>query len=470
MANGANRVGLIERLEARTLLSWVPHDMTVAVYFDANRNGVRDAGEHGMPGWKVEATLLYDNTGRNIANVDPPMTQVTDAAGETHFVGWADNHTYPGFAGFRVPLSNRYWFTTDDKPGPTWDPKDPRGNLVNIGVSNIGQVAGQVLNQFNMDGSAIWKRELAGRRVFEDLNRNGRYDRNEPNALTNIGGTYWIYLTAGTHTLRVEDLAGWGRPKGEPTSKTFQVVPGPIEAPDFTVSMSKPVVIDVAATYTKSAMFRLARDKQSFLLKLRTMFADANKVYANSNTNVILRPVAIAATSYKESDSIHTDLTRLHDARDGKVDDALTLRKTSHADLVVLFTDGKEYRGDVVGEGYEYLAGPHHEDRAFSVGALQDDEEDWITLAHEVAHNLGAGHDKPHANVAAPAKYAYGFIHEGADADHSWRDIMAFGPQKPIPFFSTPDFLNDGVQVGHRKTADNARMIREAAPIVAAYG
>ena len=58
--------------------------------------------------------------------------------------------------------------------------------------------------------------------------------------------------------------------------------------------MLHPVQIGVLASYTAGSMD--GRDKHSMAAFVRTLFIEANQVFANSNTNLILNPQTIVRT------------------------------------------------------------------------------------------------------------------------------------------------------------------------------
>jgi hypothetical protein len=83
-------------------------------------------------------------------------------------------------------------------------------------------------------------------------------------------------------------------------------------------------------------------------------------------------------------------------------------------------------------------------------------------FSHEVAHNLGAQHNAEQTGSVPndPYPFARGIC------GPKWMTVMSYPPngewRDVMPAFSSPDLQPDG-------TADNARMIRTSAPLVANY-
>jgi hypothetical protein len=149
----------------------------------------------------------------------------------------------------------------------------------------------------------------------------------------------------------------------------------------------------------------------------------------------------------------------------------LTERDRIKADLAVLLTSRDRTEGEVVGLAYQFANGPGGDRFAFSVVTI-DAGENGITLAHEIGHNVGAGHDAATASGDGddPLKpYAYGYRFRAGAEKRTYKDIMAYGPGATLPFFSTPNFKWLGKPIGNADSADNARIVKEIAPLVAGY-
>ena len=90
-------------------------------------------------------------------------------------------------------------------------------------------------------------------------------------------------------------------------------------------------------------------------------------------------------------------------------------------------------------------------------------------FSHEVGHNLGAQHNAEQVGVIAGDPYPYARGVRSA----KWMTVMSYPPagewRETLPIFSNPDLTYDGAALGVEGQADNVRMIRLAAPIVADY-
>lgn len=220
-----------------------------------------------------------------------------------------------------------------------------------------------------------------------------------------------------------------------------------------------PVVVDLLVAYTPQARGD-AGGTGAIDERVRRAVADTNFVLANSQVDVAVRLVHAAEIEYVESGRLETDLARLRAENDGYLDDAHTLRDRFGADLVTLLVadgndGGRAYQPDDASSpmpGY-----------GFGIVQQRYAADDYI-FAHEIAHNLGAGH-----TLGADAEeHRIPFAHDLNLQAGPQRvgTILADGPH--IPFVSNPDLAWRGVSIGSAE-ADNARAIRNLAPAVASY-
>jgi hypothetical protein len=90
-------------------------------------------------------------------------------------------------------------------------------------------------------------------------------------------------------------------------------------------------------------------------------------------------------------------------------------------------------------------------------------------FTHEIGHNLGAQHNAE--QTASQTNDPYPFAH-GVRTDR-WMTVMSYPPDgewlETLPLFSNPAISYQGIPTGIADRADNARMIRVAALLVAEY-
>ena len=449
-----SRQALCEPLECRTLLAAV----TITIYNDLNRNGLRNSNETGMANWGVIALEV-----RNTNGFDQRVSGRTDSAGRIVF---EDNVLLgePASARVYIEPNSRYYCTTNQRATSGWFGIATPD--IAFGLTDVSPISGTLVNWYKRDDGQVETTPLANRRVYEDANRNARWDTNEKFAATDLDGNYTIWLRTGTHTLRVETTHDWTAPPGQKLVRSAVV--RPYQAfPTFNATMIDPSVIDVAVGYTSAAKEVLGSGQDH----LYALFRVVNQIYANSDTNTLINVAGIVPSGYKESGDIDKDLTRLQKRGDGYADEVPAERESARADLGMLLTSRAKTQGDTIGLAYEFAHSSNSDDFAFSVVTI-DAFEDGTTLAHEIGHNLGAGHDA--ATIAADGSeplepYAQGYrFHAGAN-NGLYKDVMAYGSGRTLPFFSTPRYKYLGKPIGNAATADNSRIIKEIAPLVAEY-
>ena len=132
------------------------------VWFDTNRNGIQDAGEAGVPGVTV---TLYRANGAQVA------TMTTDGNGTYGFTGLQPGEYYLVFSN----LPPGYAFTEPNQGGDTTrdsdaDPSNGRTATITLGPEQHDSTWDAGIYQLAGLGDYVW----------EDLNRNGIQDTDEP--------------------------------------------------------------------------------------------------------------------------------------------------------------------------------------------------------------------------------------------------------------------------------------------------
>jgi hypothetical protein len=446
----------IEAMERRALLAGTT--ITVTIFNDLNHNGARNSNEPGVANWGVIAPNLVNASGVSYRGAGR-----TDATGTISF----ESHNFGGSeptARVYIEPNVRYFCTNQQRASSGW--VGTASPNIQFGITDVSPISGQLFNVYRrIDGKSVTT-PLASRRVYEDANKNGRRDAGEKSATTDLDGTYSIWLRTGTHTLRAELSGQWGAAPGQALSRTAAAYPYR-RFPSLLAALKSPTVIDVLAAYTPAAGEVLRRG----LDRLNDLFKQTNRVYANSDTNVRINLRGAMRATYVESGSIETDLKRLQKSGDGNLDNVHTERNRIHADVTILLTSRDANDGDVIGLAYEYTRNSDNAAFAFGVVAI-DAFEDGTTVAHEIGHVLGAGHDA--ATISGDGDhpveaYAQGFRFRAGTPQHTFKDVMAYGPGTTLPFFSTPKFLYMGRPIGRADSANNARIISEIAPLAAEY-
>ncbi|QOV90484.1 SdrD B-like domain-containing protein [Humisphaera borealis] len=230
-----------------------------------------------------------------------------------------------------------------------------------------------------------------------------------------------------------------------------------------------PTVVDVAVYYTPAARNSVG-GVENLSHRLDRAIADTNVILANSRIDATVRLVWFGETSYKESGTLATDLGRLQNPADGYLDAVHAQRTSRGADLVHLLVAD----GDDGGRAYQ-LDDPSKSwsEFGFAVSQARYTNIEYI-FAHETMHNSGAGHDDTDTGKRQ-IPYAYGLgVKTGTQTVHT-----LMGPGTRLPYLSSPDLSWRGqplgiaagstqaARLGH--AADNARVVREFLPRVAAH-
>jgi hypothetical protein len=186
----------------------------------------------------------------------------------------------------------------------------------------------------------------------------------------------------------------------------------------------------------------------------------ANETFHNSDIgNISLRLVHTQLINYDEvGDHQFDHLYRMVDGV-GVFKDVRRLRDEKRADIVGLVLE------DPSGCGLSTRVGTDAEDAYFvvhhSCAALT------ISLAHEVGHILGAGHDRTSGKGHSPFPYGYGYVNGS-----KWRDIMSLHEAcngcPRMPFWSNPRVMYQGEPTG-TLAEDSARVILEQAERVSNF-
>ncbi len=172
---------------------------------DANENGAKDSGEHGLQGW----TLFIDTNGDGSLTAGE-STAISDADGDYVFTdvlaGSATVYEIPqgGFAPIVVGLFPLSGASTHHSVTVV------AGSSVRTDFANqippVGTIQGTVWNDANGDGlRGADEVALAGQAVYIDLDNNGQQDPTDPARITDASGAY-AFTNIHTGTYRVVDV------------------------------------------------------------------------------------------------------------------------------------------------------------------------------------------------------------------------------------------------------------------------
>ena len=188
---------------------------------------------------------------------------------------------------------------------------------------------------------------------------------------------------------------------------------------------------------------------------------------SNSQVNASLRLVYAGGVKYTESGDVSNDLLNLQQGVAG-LSGVSALRAKYGADLVSMWVGAES--GSEAGQAFQ----PDSKSNAIAAYGFNVVEEQYatdnFTFAHEIGHNLGAGHD---ASDPTPRNIPYAYGKTFTLGNYTVGDIMSNDGVERIPYYSNPNVSYQGVPTGNPDNsphpADNARVMNQFAPTVAAY-
>lgn len=234
---------------------------------------------------------------------------------------------------------------------------------------------------------------------------------------------------------------------------------------------STPSVVDVLFLYTPGALAFHGGSLPTLQARVAGAMDSANFALANSRIPAVLRTVGVEPIAYVGSNDLFTDRTRLAHPSDGFMDDAHALRNAFGADLVSLLVENSFGGGNAsLPTSLAQLATGQF---AFSANAVNSVLRGNLTVAHELGHNLGGGHER--GNVIDPAvgpfdySYGYRFTAQG----NLYHDVMSYDPGEVVYSFANPDVLYrgepTGKPIGHPEAADLHATFSQTTPVIAGY-
>jgi len=242
-----------------------------------------------------------------------------------------------------------------------------------------------------------------------------------------------------------------------PRSPTPEPTVAPFLVAEREALEAKKITIDVMLLYSKNAA-SLHIGNPDALLALA--IEDANETFKNSGLgNISLRLVHTQAIDFDEAGADHFQILYAMVDGNGPFNEVKKLRNEKRADIVGLVIDNPS------GCGLSTRVGADAEDAYFVVH--HSCASITISIAHEIAHIIGARHDRTVDANETPFAYAHGYVN-----GTKWRTMMSYnegcGGCPRIPYWSNPRIMYKGEPTGTASN-DNARVILEQAERVSKF-
>ncbi|TXH66783.1 MAG: hypothetical protein E6Q88_11435 [Lysobacteraceae bacterium] len=188
--------------------------------------------------------------------------------------------------------------------------------------------------------------------------------------------------------------------------------------------------------------------------------AESNQGYANSGVEINLQLAGSYVSTYTESGSFSTDLSRFRGTTDGYMDSYHATRNTVAADVMMLLINNSSSCGLASGIGSTAAT-------AFAV-AHYGCATGYYSFAHEIGHLQSARHDPATDPTNTPYAYGHGY----RSPTNTWRTIMAYNCTSGCPrinYWSNPAKTYAGQAMGTTTRSHNQRVLNNTKATVAAY-
>jgi hypothetical protein len=247
---------------------------------------------------------------------------------------------------------------------------------------------------------------------------------------------------------------------GLPRSKAARATAAPFASP------SAQSTVDVLVLYTHPVLVKLG-SVAAVRANVQTSIDMANTSYQNSQINARVRLVGLEELPNFQAEDGQSE----HELRAFRIDPtAAALRRKLGADLVSLYV---EQMDDACGIGYEMERDSLDSSFAPYAYSVILRRCGFLTLAHEMGHNMGCAHDPDNAGLTpAEAAFPYSFGH---GINLQFHTVMAYPGVCPdhcplIANFSNPDVPYNGIPTGIPDQRDNHRTIENTRDLVATFG
>jgi hypothetical protein len=187
---------------------------------------------------------------------------------------------------------------------------------------------------------------------------------------------------------------------------------------------------------------------------------ESNQGYSNSGVQITLQLTGLYTTSYTESGSFSTDLSRFRGTTDGYMDSIHSLRNQNTADVAMIVLNNSSSCGLASAIGATASTAFASVARTCTTG--------YYSFAHEIGHLQSARHDP----AADPTNTPYAYGHGYRSPTAAWRTVMAYNcsPSCPrINYWSSPLRTYGGQVMGTTTRSDNARVLNNTRGTMAGF-
>lgn len=350
---------------------------------------------------------------------------------------------------------------------------DEASDTLQIAVGSTPLIAHKLSTTRNEDGTLLWQGTLgkdpgmlsrlglgAGSEITDDPDNTVMIVRNgdKLTGTLRINGERYALrpLRSGGHAIaRIDDSK---MPADHPAEYNFLPT---IDMPQNRAG--KPDVVAAAVTTIRVmvvATQSAANASGDIAGLVNLAIAESNAGYANSGVDITLQLAGRYTTTYVESGSFSTDLSRFRGTTDGYMDNYHATRNTVTADVMMLLINNASSCGLASSIGSTAAT-------AFAV-AHYSCATGYYSFAHEIGHLQSARHDPANDPTTTPYAYGHGFQKTSA----GWRTIMAYNCSPSctrLNYWSNPGKTYGGAAMGTTNTNDNHRVLNNTKATIAAF-